>query len=363
MRRWALPLTLLALLALAGGLFLALRPAPAPPAQRITAVHVSGNRLVDQAGAGVRLLGVNRSGTEYRCLRSGIFYGPTGEASVRALAAWHLDAVRIPLNEDCWLGINGVNPLYSGAAYRSAVASYVARLNARGLVAILALDWSAPGAELATSGRQMADESHGPAFWSSVAATFRSRPDVLFDLYNEPFGISWSCWLTGCRLAAGWRTAGMQQLVSAVRVAGADQPILVGGLGYASDLSGWRAHEPRDPRHQLVASVHVYPGTGCASRSCWTGSLAPLSRHVPLVAGEIGEYDCGSGYVDGFMAWADRHRVSYLGWAWDTGGGWECATGPSLISSWSGRPTPYGSGLRRHLDQLWRRGTAPYLTR
>ena len=45
--------------------------------------------------------------------------GPTDAASIAAMKAWHINAVRVPLNEDCWLGINGVKPQYGGAPYRA----------------------------------------------------------------------------------------------------------------------------------------------------------------------------------------------------------------------------------------------------
>jgi hypothetical protein len=129
---------------------------------------------------------------------------------------------------------------------------------------------------------------------------------------------------------------------------------MAGGVDFASDLSGWITHEPRDPRHQLIASVHIYRPGGCDTSSCWNKVLLPLERKVPVVSGEIGEYDCGQGFIDRYMNWADHHDVSYLGWAWDTGGGWECGTGPALIKTWSGSPTAYGVGLRDHLRALAR---------
>src|SRR3954452_6176762 len=112
----------------------------------VLGISVSGNHLIDASGNTVVLHGVNRSGTEYACAQGwGIFDGPSDAASVQAIAAWHTNAVRIPLNEDCWLGINGVNPAYGGANYQTAIANYVALLNQYGLVAILDLHWSAPG--------------------------------------------------------------------------------------------------------------------------------------------------------------------------------------------------------------------------
>ncbi len=348
MRLRVLAAVFLAIVGVIGGvIFLSPQQAGSTP---ITAVHVVGNHVVNQAGDPIRLLGVNRSGTEYMCLGSGIFYGPTGRASIKAMTSWHITAVRIPLNEDCWLGINGVNPRYSGTPYRAAIHHYVNQLNAAGLVVILDLHWNAPGQELATGQRVMADQSHSPAFWTSVAKAFKATPDVVFDLYNEPYGISWKCWLDGCQIPAGWRTAGMQELVNDVRATGATQPIMVGGLNHASDLSEWLAYEPNDPLHQLIASVHVYNPGGCDVLSCWTDVLARVARKVPLLTGEMGEFDCGQSFIDRYMSWADTTGISYLGWAWDAG--WSCSNGPALITSWIGTPTAYGVGLEDHLRTL-----------
>src|ERR1044071_7048099 len=65
-----------------------------------------GHQLLDQSGQTVRLLGINRSGAEYACVEEGkIFDGPTDWASIKAMKSWKINAVRLPLNESCWLGI------------------------------------------------------------------------------------------------------------------------------------------------------------------------------------------------------------------------------------------------------------------
>src|SRR5437762_12611611 len=100
-------------------------------------ISVAGNHLVNGDGTAIRLLGVNRSGTEYACIQGwGIFDGPSDATSVAAMAAWHINAVRIPLNEDCWLNINGVNPDYAGSSYQAALQSYVKLLHQSRLSAI-----------------------------------------------------------------------------------------------------------------------------------------------------------------------------------------------------------------------------------
>ncbi len=307
---------------------------------------------------------MDRSGAEYACVNkgsTGVFAGPTGPAAIAAIVAWHANAVRLPLNEDCWLGINGADRKLRGARYRAAVERFVAALNAAGLYVILDLHWAAPGSITATEQWPMADASHAPAFWRSVAHAFRHDRAVLFDLFTEPFISTWSCWRAGCATefkdSAGstvsYRTAGMQQLVNAVRSSGARNALMLGGLAWSSDESQWLAFEPNDPDHQLAVSFHTYDFSGCNTANCWNQTIAPLSARVPVITGEFGEQGCTDAYANTYMPWADAHGISYLGWTWNaTASGWSCSGGPSLIDTWNGTPTAYGLGLQQHLALL-----------
>ncbi len=322
----------------------------------ITGLHVAGNTIVNGSGQPVRLLGVDRSGTEYQCIHNnGIFDGPNDAASVQAIASWHTTAVRVPLNEDCWLGINGAPAAYSGTAYQQAIVAYVNLLNANGLVAILDLHWNAPGTGQATGQLQMPDADHAPAFWTSVATTFKGNNAVIFDLYNEPHDVSWPCWRDGGTCSGvGYAVAGMQSLVTVVRNTGATNVLMLGGLAYSNDLSQWLAYKPNDPLGNLAASWHVYNFNACNNTGCYDSQVAPVAQQVPLVAGEIGENDCGHGFIDTLMAWLDAHGGGYLGWAWDT---FDCGGFPALISSYDGTPTAFGIGFRDHLAALASSGT------
>lgn len=312
-------------------------------------LRVVGNQLVNGSGQPIRLLGVNRSGSEYGCLYAqGVFAGPTNRWAIKAMAAWRINAVRIPLNETCWLGINGVPDSYSGITYQSAVRRYVRQLNRAGLYVVLDLHWNAPGASRATGQQPMADLDHAPAFWASVARTFRREPAVAFDLYNEPHGVSWRCWRDGCKLPDGWFAAGMQTLVNAVRSAGTTQPIIATGLDWGSELDSWLMYRPHDPANQLAAGLHAYDTVGCRTARCWEAQVASVARRVPVVATELGEKGCTDTFIDRFMRWADLSGVSYLAWTWNPYG---CAA-PALISTWNGSPTRYGEGFRAHLMAL-----------
>ncbi len=334
----------------------------APPPTAYAAapgVQVQGNQLVTAAGQPVRLLGVNRSGTEYACIQGwGIFDGPSDAASVQAIAAWHTTAVRVPLNEDCWLGINGAPAAYSGITYQQAIVKYVGLLNQYGLVAILDLHWTAPGTEQAIRQLPMPDQDHAPAFWQSVAATFKGNPAVVFDLFNEPYPdnnmdttAAWTCWRDGGTCPGiSYQAAGMQMLVTTVRNAGAPNVLILSGVQYANSLSQWLAYKPIDPQHNLAASWHIYNFNACNTTACYDSTAAPVAQQVPLIVGEIGERFCGHTFIDTLMGWMDQHGGSYLGWSWNTA---DCNGGPALITDYNGTPTQtFGQGFHDHMAAL-----------
>src|SRR6266851_4514812 len=123
----------------------------------MSGLHVVGSQIQNGAGTPVQLIGVNRSSAEYMCTSNSgtVFDGPADQGEATAVKAWNVHAVRVVLNEDCWLGINGANP--SGAAYQNAVANYVNILTSNNIAAIIDLHFNAPGGQLATGQQVMAD--------------------------------------------------------------------------------------------------------------------------------------------------------------------------------------------------------------
>ncbi|MGW1590537.1 cellulose binding domain-containing protein [Streptomyces sp. NPDC002386] len=341
---------------------------PPPSDGTAPALHVSGTKLVDPAGRTRRLLGVNRSGGEFMCVQGhGIWDGPVDDSAIAAIAGWKADAVRIPLNEECWLGLSNVEPRYGGANYINAVKDLVARVEAHGMTPIVEMHWShgqytgnsAGCSDVhATCQKPMPDMAYAPSFWASVASTFKDDEAAVFDLFNEPYPDraassttdAWKCWRDGGTCPGiSYEVAGMQDLVDSIRGAGAKNVVMAGGLAYSNDLSQWLTYRPDDPAGNLAAAYHVYNFNTCASESCWNSTLAPVAAKVPLIAGEIGENTCSHGFTDQVMKWFDDRNLSYLGWTWNT---WDCSSGPSLISSYDGTPTAYGAGLRDHLRAL-----------
>jgi len=377
-------------------------------AQTPLSISISGNHFINGSGQTIRLLGVNHASFEYACV-DGFGYdgGHMDDADAAAVASWNANVVRVPLNEDCWLGINGQpnnsqdpGETLTASGYRQAVEDYVSFLNAHGLYAILDLHWTAPGNQIAEEQQPMPDNDHSPAFWQSVASTFKDNPAVVFDVFNEPYDptdpvsgtdqdpqerVTWNCWDTGtengpeggapCDTSAydaggtktlPYRVAGLQTLVDTIRTAGATQPVLIGGLDFANDLSQWGDHAPDDPLNQEAASFHNYTGQRCDNVSCWNSEVAPVAANVPVVTGEFDEdnFDnpsCDNRTPDTFdtdyMNWADQHGVSYLAWGWEVLGAQEITdqgcSAYYLTSDPGGTPAaPNGTALHDHLLSL-----------
>jgi aryl-phospho-beta-D-glucosidase BglC (GH1 family) len=313
-------------------------------------LHVSGNHLLTSTNKVVVLRGVNRSGTETQCKGTGhttFFIGPTDDASAAAIKSWHANTVRIPVNEDCWLGRNGLPGSLTAADYRNQIASYARTLVRNGLYVIIDLHFAEVNGAASTTFAPMADSTYSPQVWTSIANTFRYDPDVLFDLYNEPH-VSWSCWKNGCTDATtGTVYAGMQKLVSTVRATGARQPLILTGASWGNDLSGWLANEPSDPLRSLVAAAHVYRSSGCVLSDCLMTNMAPVAARVPETITEFGDDQPDGWLLAALPAWADPLGVGYLAFTWNVPN--STTIGFHLISSFDGTPTTTGAIYRAHL--------------
>ena len=183
-------------------------------------VKVQGNKFYDKNGKVIQLRGVSHSGSEYSCVqKKGIIEGPYDSAAVAGIKSWGNTIVRIPLNEDCWLGVNGVPSQWAGANYQKVIHDYVKAITDGGLIAILDLHWTADGSTLATKQDPMPDASHAIEFWTDVATQFANNTDVMFEIFNEPFPgqgspqtEDWVCWRNGtCSGSTGvsFQAAGM----------------------------------------------------------------------------------------------------------------------------------------------------------
>ena len=354
-------------------------------------LSVSRGRFVDGAGKTVQLRGVNVSGPEFVSVQgwsTSPWGGQTGDANPNweAMKSWKVNSVRIPLNEASWLGYACTDDSGKtrdpdpGHNYQATVKRAVEEATAAGLYVILDLHWTAPGKFCPLAQNPMADADHSIEFWRSIATMFKDVPSVLFELFNEPFifwttsganpwqvlrdGGTFTKYVTGSasRYTADytWKSAGMQQMLDAIRLTGATNVVLAGAPSWSQDLSQWVSYQPTDPLNQLGAVWHAYPDSGVVGSAgasvpkygtdAYSWAQSVVDAGVPLVLTETGDHNApgtsGSPFVSKVLPWADQHGASYLGWAWDVWGNHDNV----LIKDKSGTPTDgYGTYFHDHL--------------
>lgn len=350
-------------------------------APSIAGLHIVGNQFKNSSGQVVQLRGVDFNGPDYYCLdgTAGDLWDPMGGSInahtipgsdvIAAMVSWGINALRLAVNESCWLNINGAST--GGSAYITPITTFINNLNAAGIMVIIDLQVVGPGTQVANQtwcNGQFApvpDLDHAPAFWTSVANTYKANPDVFFDLYNEPLPdnnqdtpTAWSILKNGASITScptTYTSVGTQDLVTAIRATGATNVIDVPGIQFTTQLDSWAVNIPTDPTPagyvgtwvpQLAAAWHSYSGQVCSDTSCQTSVIKPLAALVPVVTEEIGENDCGIGYVAPLMQFLDRVQGNYLAWAWNTYG---CSSQPSVVTdATNGTPTAFGLGIQTH---------------
>ncbi|XP_054265212.1 endoglucanase-like [Macrosteles quadrilineatus] len=316
------------------------------------------------------LRGVNRSGTEYACIKGdGIFDSPYDDATIENMKKWNINIVRVPLNEGCWFARWVPRAEYAGDNYQTKIKEWVQKLRGHGLYVIVELHWTeglykgpAQGACYeygAKCQKPMPNQEVSIDFWKDVANMFKGDEGIIFDLFNEPFpdraiedrDQAWRCWKNGGDDCPGfeYRVAGMQDLVYAVRNTGAKNLIMLGGLNFANDLEGWTNYLPYDPAYNVAASMHSYNFNSCIDKKCWDKGIGTIIKTHPVIVGEIGENDCSHQYIDKLMPYLEERGISYLGWTWNN---WNCKDGPSLVKNYDGEPTKFGIGFKNFLAKV-----------
>jgi hypothetical protein len=324
---------------------------------QLPALTVSANQILAK-GQPFHFYGVNRDSLEWGasnwtgCAGDGHFT----DTDFDNIKAWHATAVRIPLSQANWLG-RRCDP----AAYLRSVDGAIAKANARGMYAILDLHWSdvqgrAPCDSGCTTGQQPMPDADSVTFWQQVAARYADRPGVVFDLYNEPHDVSWSCWRNGgCSVLSSpstnggtqvaYTAVGMQQLTDAIRGQGAHNLVLAAGLDWAYDLSGVGAGYALSGEN-IAYDTHVYVRSHDTVAD-WDQHVGFLTATRPVTSTEFGSIDCSSAVTSQLLDYFRSKGIGWTIWGWNAPG--SCAQ-PSVLADMNGTPLA-GQGQLIH-DRL-----------
>ena len=334
------------------------RYVPDEPENRATwpkMVRVQGNRLVDTDGKEVWLQGVNAGGMETI---------PNGDQQVKstvvAIDQWHANCIRLPINEAHWFGTGIYSKNDGGKSFRDACDKIVRLAANRGAYVVIALH------------RFRAPKAEHVEFWKDCAAHYKNHPAVLFDLFNEPHGISWEIWRDGGWVGKqgqhdesaflsseekkknqGFESVGMQALVDAVRSTGAKNVVIAGGLFWANDLTGIESEAIEKGEKK---SFRLTDTTGNGIMYAWHtyhwhkgwGRLLPVAAKHPIFLGEVGASPLGVmnfipdnqqedpyTFSPDMLGFIQKLRINWTGWCFHP------KAAPVMIENWDYKPTPY----------------------
>jgi endoglucanase len=325
----------------------------------------------------VELIGANFSGMENTQTLA-----PVAAFANSTLAFWQslknyqgsgINTVRLQLNSAMYLGYACGQ---AAATYQAAVSHVVSLATQAGLYVILDLHWDAPNA-ICPRGQGGFATANATAFWSSLAAMFKSNPAVIFELFNEPFGnnttTEWSNGTDQPILANGgnfspftaqnnvgnnnpafittnitYPVAGEISLLNTIRAQGATNLVLASPGYWAGSVNLWLgAYNTKgnpDKLKNFGATWHDYPG--------WTGgssyALAIGAAGYPLVITETYGFDANLNAVGNFTtggkglsasagyAFARAHNIGYVcGWQVNDWGG-QTTLSLTATPPWSG---------------------------
>ncbi len=313
-------------------------------------LFVRGNRLETGAGVAVWLQGANVPSLEWVSTGDHVL-----QNTAVLIDSWNVNCIRVPLREDYWFGRESSQD-DGGEAYRRLVDTVVNYCTNRGVYVVLDLH------------RYRASRMEHLEFWISVAGTYKNHSAVLFDLLNEPHGISWEVWRNGGEVLErstaadedhflsdeeqrkariSFESPGMQPLLEAVRSTGARNVVIAGGLDWAYDLSGilngYALSEPKDGQgNGIMYSTHIYPW-----KSDWEHKFLEVAKQYPIFVGEIGadervmpwmtraNQESPDTWVPDVLGLIQANRLHWTAWCFHP------SASPRMLEDWSYEPTPF----------------------
>ncbi|MDP3157403.1 MAG: cellulase family glycosylhydrolase [Archangium sp.] len=200
-------------------------------------------------------------------------------------------------------------------------------------------------------------------FWSRLAHEFKSNPNVLFGLMNEPYGLPTEQWVTSANAA-----------IVAIRATGATNLILVPGnawTGAHSWTQNWYGTANsvallaiRDSGNNVAFEAHQYfdsnysgAADSCTSTSAGAAQLGAFTQWLRANGkkGFLGEFATGSNAtclaaLENLLTYLDANTDVYLGWTWWAAGPWWGNAWTSLEPTSTGADKPQMDVMERHLS-------------
>ncbi|WEH13460.1 glycoside hydrolase family 5 protein [Streptomyces sp. VNUA24] len=271
---------------------------PTAPAAAVTPVaangqlKVCGTKLCNQRGKTIQLRGMSTHGLQWysQCVTGG---------SLDALAGdWRADVLRVSL----YVQEGGYET--DPRRFTDLVHATIEQATARGMYAIV--DW-----HMLDPGDPHHNLARARTFFSEIAQRHRDKNNVLYEIANEPSGVSWS------RVKSY-----AEQLLPVIRAKDPDAPVLVGTRAWSSlgVSDGANESEVVDNPVNAANIMYTFHFYADSHRDEYLRTLSRAADRIPVFVTEFGTQNyAGEGAND--FAMSQRYldlmaakKISWVNW-------------------------------------------------
>ncbi|MFI1224386.1 MULTISPECIES: glycoside hydrolase family 5 protein [unclassified Streptomyces] len=302
-------------------------PAPASPTSPASAtaatplaangqLSVCGRQLCNSSRQAVALNGMSTHGTQWyaQCVTDG---------SLDALAQdWRADVLRV----STYVQEGGYET--DPAGFTARAQKFVDAAHARGMYAVI--DW-----HMLSPGDPNANLANAKTFFTAMAKKYKDHPGVLYEIANEPSGVSWSA-----------IKSYSEQIIPVIRAQDPDAVVLVGTRAWSSFGVSEGSDESEVVNNPVNASniMYTFHFYAASHREEYLAALDRASDKLPVFVTEFGTQNyAGEGAND--FAMSQRYldlmkskNISWTNWNYsdDHRSGAVFKTGTCDGSNWTG---------------------------
>jgi len=227
----------------------------ATPLSQNGQLRVSGLQLVNECGGPVQLRGVSSHGLQWYGLASCMDYCCISASALDHLAYnVGIDVFRIAV----YVESDGYKSNPSG--FTSQVNNIVQMCEERGIYALI--DW-----HILADGNPNTNIEYARTFWESMATAHKDRRNVIYEICNEPNGVSWGQVVTYAN-----------DIIPRIRAIDPDAVIVVGTPNWSQ--LGWDVVNNPLSYSNIMYAFHFYAATH------GTNMLTDYITHIPIFVSE-----------------------------------------------------------------------------
>jgi endoglucanase len=258
-------------------------------------LKVCGTKLCNQQGQAIQLKGMSTHGLQW--YGWGTCIDPT---ALDSMVKWGINVIRIAM----YVQEDGYESDPNG--FTQQVNTIIDEATKRGLYAIVDF-------HILTPGDPNANLANAKKFFTAIANAHKNNVNVLYEICNEPNGVSWA------QIKSYAET-----IIPIIRAIDNHSPIIVGTTGWSS-LGVSEGNGPQEIISNQVNATNImytFHFYAVSHRDDYYNAVNTASNSIPVFVTEFGEQDyTGDGandftYTDKYLSLFAQKQIGWTNWNW-----------------------------------------------